>query len=110
MIVWISIDNSADRLNQILWAECIKAIDKAISSHCLKTYASMVHSSPTSSAINCHWCVEIPKGFMTTNLKAELAKLAKIFILESIAWSECRSTQYIDGVVFDNESFTSGEG
>lgn len=100
MIVWISIDNSEDQLSQAVWAEYIKAVDKVIRTHAIRTRASMVHTQPTSHLVSCHWCIELPsaENFLRNNLMDELKKIAKTFKQDSIDWHETSTTYHIMGI------------
>jgi len=93
MIVYISIDNSDDKLSQKKWSNFWKVIDQLV-----RTGVDEIHgcwlSEPSSEFQNACWCVEF-NSHRAGILKNMLSTYARQYNQDSIAWAEAENTEFI---------------
>lgn len=100
MIVYISIGNSDDKLEQSQWSSFANAVDRAVDM-ATKYVGATVHgrwySLPNEAWQNACWCVEFDDelGSVVDEYRAELARLAGLFRQDSIAWAEVKTTEFL---------------
>lgn len=95
--VYISIDNSYDKLTQNEWAHYVALVREAIRNLAFRQHSEWF-SSGDSPWQNACWCVEV-QPVMVDDLKARLAREAKAFNQNSIAWAAVPVTEFIGSVV-----------
>lgn len=100
MIVYVSIGNSDDRLEQNQWHAFCAAVDRTFD-QAARYVGSTVHgrwySLPNEQWQNACWCVEFADdmGEIVAEYRAELARLAGVFRQDSIAWAEAVKTEFL---------------
>lgn len=92
---YVSIGNSDDKLSQAEWAAFHARVHDQVS-----YYAGQVHgawvSGSASAYQNACWCVEVDESAVPS-LKSNLARLARMYRQESIAWATAR-TEFLPGL------------
>ena len=100
MIVYVSIGNSDDRLSQNQWHAFASAVDRTFD-QAAKYVGSTVHgrwySLPNEQWQNACWCIEFADDMdeIVEQYRWELARLAKTFHQDSIAWAEAKTTEFL---------------
>ena len=93
MIVYISIGNSDDKLSQAEWANFVREVEEEIDSRTVGVHGRWF-SSPRSPFQNACWCIELDH-VKAAWIRRELARLARVYRQDSIAWAEAPATEFI---------------
>jgi hypothetical protein len=97
MIVYVTIGNSDDKLDQGQWSNYCTAVDRVFE-YAARYVGSTVHgrwySLPNEPWQNACWCIEFADGMddIIGQYRAELTRLAGTFRQDSIAWAEATTT------------------
>lgn len=88
--VYVSIGNSDDKLTQNEWSHFYAWVAGAIDRTAWQVHGRWF-SDPSSPWQNAAWCFEIAPH-VAVELKGELARQAKTWRQDSIAWAEAQTT------------------
>jgi DNA-binding cell septation regulator SpoVG len=95
MIVLISIGNSDDKLSQRAWSDFYRDVNNVLTDWPI---VNSVHgvwiSDPTSQYQNACWQVDI-FDLSVDRLQNILRGIAKSYNQDSIAWTECKETEFL---------------
>lgn len=101
MIVYITAENSDDRLSQHEWSVLIRNVDERVR-HAALAVTGYWHSAPDSPLQNACWCAELPdsregSGWFAKkrNLWNELAHEVLRHGLECIRWDEAGARKLV---------------
>ena len=92
--IYVSIGNSDDKLSQQAWS-CFQIDVHAALNRATRTFHGSWHSNPGAPWQNACWCIEIADG-VEPALRDELARIARNYAQDSIAWAEAH-TEFIRG-------------
>jgi tryptophan 2,3-dioxygenase len=90
--VYISIGNSDDKLSQFEWSAFCKDTNEEVLDAAVHIIG-IWFSDPSSPYQNCCWCISLDE-VDAPSLKRQLARVAKAFRQDSIAWAVA-STEFI---------------
>lgn len=96
MIVYVTIGNSDDKLEQRQWSAYCAAVNSVVDQ--AESFGSAIvhgrwYSLPNERWQNACWCLEFRcSDEVVGQYSEELARLARVFRQDSVAWSEATTT------------------
>jgi hypothetical protein len=93
--VFVMIGNSDNKLDRADWAWFIKCVNSTLKSFPVVTIWGEFYCLPNIKYQNACWHIGISSDYPFDTIKKALADLAKAFNQDSIAWIECKDTEFL---------------